>query len=70
MTNRQIPLRVPARVRVKRRIRGDTTIRPGDYDCDCNKYGAVRVVAENGKILGLKPDEFETLEWRENKKAK
>ena len=74
MASTPIPSKVPSKVRVINRVRGDfpfsaTTIGPGVYDCKSNQYGAVSVVAENGYMLGLKPEEFETLEWRENKEA-
>ena len=69
---RTIPERIPTRVRVPKTISGewpvfhDTVVLPGDYDADCNKYGAVSIRATNGKMLGLKPDEFEVLEWVDN----
>ena len=62
-----IPERIPIRIRIQRAIRGDfpfwlTVVPPGDYPCDCNRYGAVSVEATNGQMLGLRPDEFEVLE--------
>lgn len=31
--------------------------------------GAISVRASNGKLLGIRPTEFEPLAWRENEKA-
>ena len=50
-----------------REIRGDwpightTVAEPGVYEPYVNPHGAVSVVASNGKLLGLKPGEFEWL---------
>jgi len=41
----------------------------GDYDCTSNQYGAISVISNNGKQLGVKPAEFEPLEWVRNSKA-
>jgi len=66
------PAYVPARVWLAVPVRGDypighTTIaHEGEYECQSNRYGAVSVVAENGKLLGVKPAEFEVVAWREN----
>jgi hypothetical protein len=66
------PAWVPSKVRLPRLVRGDppighATLAPvGDYDCDSNQWGAVSVRAANGRMLGIKPAEFEPLEWREN----
>ena len=62
---------VPARVMIKRRVHGDcffadSFVLPGEYDCKCNLLGAVSVIATNGKMLGLRLDEFEPIAWREN----
>lgn len=61
--------RVPLLVRLDRTIRGDfpfhkTAAHPGDYLCEVNPRGAVSVLAENGKRLGLKPGEFQVLAWK------
>jgi hypothetical protein len=67
------PAWVPARVWLAGPVRGDypighTTIaHEGEYECQSNRYGAVSVIAENGKWLGVKPSEFEVAAWRENK---
>lgn len=65
------PPYVPSRVRIPLGACGDgpfreTYVEAGDYDCTSNKNGAVCVVATNGSKLGLRLDEFEVLEWREN----
>lgn len=68
---KQAPPWVPSRVRVLREQYGDGPFRgagvpAGEYDCRCNKWGAVSVLARDGKPLGLRLDEFEPLAWREN----
>lgn len=71
----QIPPHVPCRVRLDRRITGDwpvghmTAAGPGEMDCRANKWGAVSVLADDGKQLGLKLHEFEVVEWAENPAA-
>jgi len=67
----QMPPFIPARVRTYHWSRGDfssfdITAPPGDYDCVCNKFGAVHIKATNGKMLGLRLNEFEVLDWKEN----
>lgn len=68
---KKAPPFVPARVRVLKEQFGDGPFRgagvpAGEHDCRCNKWGAVSVSARDGKFLGLRPDEFEPVEWREN----
>lgn len=68
---KQAPDHVPARVRVLREQFGDGPFRgagvpAGEHDCRCNKWGAVSVLARDGKPLGLRLDEFEPVAWREN----
>ena len=69
---RRPPKWVPAKVRLQTPVRGDSPIGhtsvagEGVHDCECNRHGAVTVVATDGKRLGLKPSEFEVVEWREN----
>lgn len=52
-------------IRLTKRMTGDfpighTTIaEPGVYEAHLNPHGAVSIVAGNGKLLGLKPGEFE-----------
>ena len=67
----QKPRHVPTRVRVLKTVQSEIPIRrsrvmPGDYDCECNPYGAVSVRGSDGQQLGLKLDEFVPLAWREN----
>lgn len=69
------PKWVPARVRLASQVRGDFPIghssvaEAGDHDCTCNKWGAVSVRAGNGKMLGLRPAEFDVVAWKANEKA-
>jgi hypothetical protein len=66
------PKWVPCRVLLDGPARGEypvghtTLAEAGEHDCESNRYGAVIVRATNGKMLGLKPAEFEPLEWRKN----
>lgn len=65
------PRFVPSRVRLNRVVRGDgpfaaTCAPPGDYDCTCNRWGAVSVIATNGTKLGIKLNEFEVLAFAAN----
>lgn len=66
------PKYVPSRVRLTQRVTGDwpighgTQSGPGEYDCDSNQYGAVSIRAEDGKMLGLRPNEFEPIAWAAN----
>lgn len=67
---KQAPEWVPSRVRVLREQFGDSPFRgagvaAGEHDCQCNKWGAVSVIARDGKPLGLRLDEFEPVAWRE-----
>lgn len=68
---KKAPPFVPARVRVLKEQFGDGPFRgagvpAGEHDCRCNKWGAVSVSARDGKLLGLRLDEFEPVAWREN----
>lgn len=70
-TTREVPDYVPATIRIPRTVRGDfpfngTHVKPGDYPCECNHYGAVSVTATDGSLLGIKPAEFEPISWRPN----
>lgn len=61
--------RVPMLVRLHETIRGDfpfhkTVAGPGEYPCQVNPHGAVSVLADNGRPLGLKPGEYEVLAWK------
>jgi hypothetical protein len=42
----------------------------GEYDCNSNGWGAVSIKASDGKMLGLRPHEFEPIAWRENEVTK
>lgn len=66
------PTWVPCRVLLKSPVRGDypfghtTLAEAGEHDCESNHYGAISARATNGQMLGVKPAEFEPLEWRKN----
>ena len=67
----QRPTWVPSKVRLPKRVRGDfpysqVEASPGDYECETNRNGAVSVKSSDGSLLGLRPHEFEVLEWRKN----
>ncbi len=72
---RRAPKWVPARVKLASVVRGDFPVghtsvaEAGEHDCDCNKWGAVSVKAGNGKMLGLRPAEFDVVAWKANDKA-
>lgn len=67
--------RVPLRVRMLKTVRSDWVFgqalvaREGEvYDVWVNRHGAVSVILEEGmerqvKKLGVKPDEFEVVDW-------
>ncbi len=66
--------KVPLRVKTTQPVRSDipTTVgSPNDLSCDAggeyyvwvNSYGAVSAILENGEQLGLKPEEFDIIEW-------
>lgn len=70
---RRAPQWVPSRVLLVRPLHSDfpmtaclTTAEAGEHDCESNRYGAITVRATNGQMLGIKPEEFEPLEWRKN----
>jgi|CXWL01.1.fsa_nt_gi hypothetical protein len=68
---RKVPQFVPATVRLQRDVFGDFPFSgvgalAGDHECGCNKWGAVQVKDRAGEWLGLRPDEFAVLSWREN----
>ena len=66
------PKWVPCRVLLEGPVSGDypighaTIAEAGEHVCTSNRYGAISVQATNGQMLGLKPAEFEPLEWRKN----
>lgn len=62
---------VPARIRLVKVICGDgpfrsTRVDAGEHACESNQWGAISVRASNGQMLGVRPAEFEVIEWREN----
>jgi len=66
------PEYVPKIIKLLRNIRSDMPFsimiaKKDEYDADVNQWGAVSVNI-NGEYLGLKPDEFEVIEWCKNKK--
>ena len=69
---KRAPKWVPSRVLLPCQVRGDfpvghaTMAEAGEHDCDSNRWGAVSVRATNGQMLGVRPAEFEPLEWRKN----
>lgn len=73
----QRPAWVPLRVRLPKDVMSDLPIQAstpgffalaGDHDCESNEWGAISVAAQNGRQLGIKPGEFEVLEWHPNPK--
>jgi hypothetical protein len=64
------PQYVPDVVFIPVTVRADfeprTFVSPGEYPVECNKYGAVSVKLENGKLLGLRLNEFDVIKWKEN----
>lgn len=72
--------KVPKRVLMAKTVRPDFPANltwPSDSCCDegqeyevlVNSHGAVSARLENGKNLGLKPYEFEVVEWHSNNTA-
>lgn len=67
---------IPARVNLMDKVRSDFPMfseegrgyyaEAGEHDCESNQYGAISVRAKNGKMLGVKPCEFEVVAWRLN----
>lgn len=64
--------RVPSKIRMTCSVSSDFAFLPNaappafvslTYDAWTNSYGAVAAVMENGKKLGVKPGEFEVVEW-------
>lgn len=67
----RMPEYVPARVKLVAKVRGDfpfngTIVSAGEHDCECNQWGAVSVHANDGSLLGIKPNEFEPIAWCNN----
>lgn len=73
--------KVPAKIRMRQTVTADPMPGIGlaflngeppplaligvEYPCWTNKYGAVCAVFPNGKMLGVKPHEFEVSEWHQ-----
>jgi hypothetical protein len=63
--------KVPTRVRMLRTVASDIpcqlrpmVVKAGyDYPAWVNSHGAVSAVLDHGGMLGLRPDEFEVVEW-------
>lgn len=36
-----------------------------EYDAECNSHGAVAAIFPDGRVLGLRPNEFEIIAWHE-----
>lgn len=72
---RREPAWVPSLVLLPRPLQGDfplahtTVAEKGVHPCESNQWGAITVLATNGQRLGVKPCEFEPLEWRANEQA-
>lgn len=69
--------KLPKRVRMLHTVRGDFPFNLGTnardivalvgvtYEIQLNKLGAVFLAFSNGAVLGLKPGEFDVVEWQE-----
>ena len=65
--------KVPKRIRMATTIRpdfglgpaGTIAVRGEEYEAWTNSHGAVCAICENGYRLGVKPYEFEVIEWHE-----
>jgi len=71
-SNPQKPEFVPKKIKLEKTIGSDPPFtslvaKPGEYDVDVNQWGAVSVKI-NEDYLGLRPDEFDVLEWQPNSK--
>lgn len=66
---------VPSRVRLLQDVHSDPSrfhsascAVAGDYDCRSNVFGAISVIADDGKPLGVRPFECEVLAFQVNRK--
>lgn len=64
--------RVPRRIRMLKTARADIPFDPCppamkgvEYDCWVNSHGAVAACVSTAHRLGVKPDEFEVVEWHD-----
>lgn len=63
--------RVPLKIRLTKRVTSDLPASSPEMSAEANKayfvwvnsYGAVAAILPDGKTLGLKPKEFEVIEW-------
>ena len=62
--------RVPKRIRILTEVRSDMPIMAAvmamqdeEYDAWTNAHGAVSAILSDGTLLGVKPREFEVIEW-------
>ncbi|HRH44030.1 MAG TPA: hypothetical protein PKY82_20535 [Pyrinomonadaceae bacterium] len=68
--------RVPLKVKLATTVYPDVPFVPSDTvaqkDCEyyvwVNSYGAVSAILPNGETLGLRPSEFNVVEWHEGNK--
>lgn len=71
--------KVPKTVRLRQTVTADyvpgigflspaVAVYSATYPAWTNSYGAVAAVLADGKHLGLKPDEFEIVEWHDDKR--
>lgn len=66
------PKWVPSRILLRSDLAGDppfghnATASAGAHECQSNAWGAIYITASNGQNLGVKPSEFEPLEWQKN----
>jgi len=68
--NPKRPDYVPKRVILQSAVRSDVPWNslkavPGEYEVESNQWGAISVKI-NGESLGLKPAEFDVIEWTDN----
>lgn len=54
-------IRLPKTVRSEMPFSLSTFAPPGIYEAQSNQYGALSVVAQDGKLLGVTPEEFESV---------
>lgn len=68
--------KTPTRIKMLKDVRSDLPFMLGvsevafkdkEYNVEANPYGAVSIVFESGEKLGVKPDEFEVVEFKESK---
>lgn len=68
----RIPMRIKMSITVRPdpwcvvvdpKYRGMVLANEGEYFCTVNSHGAVCGICDDGRQLGVKPDEFEVIEW-------